>query len=141
MWPTDFSKRLNAWNRLRFQTSSMTIEPALFLINQWWFSTPWTPYYLHWDDQAEWPDPWQLLDDNVYCSLARSLGIMYTIALLDRPDMQDAVLMEFDSDNLVLVDNRKYILNWDPTEIVNINPVPSKTLKFVTQEQIKQHLR
>jgi hypothetical protein len=141
MWPSNFSQRLDAWNQLRTQVLAMPAESALFQINQWWFQTPWTPYHLHWDDRADWPDPWQLLDDNVYCSLARALGIVYTIALLDRSDMQDAVLMEFDSDNLVLVHNRKYILNWDPTEIVNISPSSSKTSKFVTQEQIKKQLR
>jgi hypothetical protein len=141
MWPSNFSQRLDAWNQLRNQVLDMPVEPALLQINQWWFQAPWTPYHLHWDDRADWPDPWQLLSDNVYCSLARALGIVYTIALLDRTDIQDAVLMEFDSDNLVLVDNRKYILNWDSAEIVNISPSPSKTSKFVTQKQIKQQLR
>jgi len=141
MWPTTFSQRLDAWNQLRNQASAQPIEQALYEINQWWFRAPWTPYHLHWDDREDWPDPWQLLDDNVYCSLARALGIMYTIALIDRKDLQDAVLMEFDSDNLVQVSNRKYILNWDPTEIVNINPGIEKSSKLVTQEQIKQQLR
>jgi hypothetical protein len=141
MWPINFSQRLAAWNQMRNQVADLPVEAALFQINEWWFRAPWTPYHLHWDDRVNWPDPWQLLDDNVYCSLARALGIVYTIALIDRSDIQDAVLMEFDSDNLVLVHNRKYILNWDSTEIVNISPNPSKTSKFVTQKQIKQQLR
>jgi hypothetical protein len=141
MWPAHFSKRLDAWNQLRSHASELPIQQSLQTVNQWWFCTPWTPYYLHWDDQKDWPDPWQLLNDNVYCSLARALGIMYTITLMDRKDMQDAVLIEFDSDNLVLVDNRKYILNWDSTEILNINPGIENASKIVTQEQIKQQLR
>jgi hypothetical protein len=141
MWPSNFSQRLDAWNQLRNQVLDTPVESALLQINQWWFQAPWTPYHLHWDDRADWPDPWQLLSDNIYCSLARALGIVYTITLLDRSDIQDAVLMEFDSDNLVLVDNRKYILNWDSAEIVNISPSSSKTSKFVKQEQIKKQLR
>jgi hypothetical protein len=66
---------------------------------------------------------------------------MYTIALIDRKDIQDAKLFEFDSDNLVLVEDRKYILNWDPMEIVNINPGVKKSSKLITQEQIKKQLR
>jgi hypothetical protein len=141
MWPLQFSQRLSAWNQLRTHALTLPIEQALFQINQWWFQAPWTPYHLHWDDQNDWPDPWQLLSDNIYCSLARALGIVYTVTLLDRPDIQDAMLIEFDSDNLVLVNNRKYILNWDSTEIVNINPGIEKTSKVVTQQQIKQLLR
>jgi hypothetical protein len=141
MWPALFHQRLDAWNQLRIRASVLPTDQALQEINSWWFRTPWTPYHLHWDDRADWPDPWQLLDDNIYCSLARSLGIMYTITLIDRKDIQDAVLAEFDSDNLVLVCDRKYILNWDPTEIVNINPGIENPSKSVTQAQIKQQLR
>jgi hypothetical protein len=141
MWPTTFSKRLDAWSQMRTQVSELPVQSALEQINQWWFRAPWTAYHLHWDDQLYWPDPWQLLEDNVYCSLARALGIMYTIALLDREDIQDSCLIEFDSDNLVLVHNRKYILNWDPAEIVNINPDVKQTSKMITQEQIKTQLR
>ena len=141
MWPIHFSQRLAAWNQLRTHAASLPVQESLEAVNHWWFRAPWTAYHLHWDDRADWPDPWQLLDDNVYCSLARALGIMYTITLLDREDLQDARLIEFDSDNLVLVSDRKYILNWDPTEIVNINPGVEKSSKLVTQEQIKQQLR
>jgi hypothetical protein len=141
MWPDSFAQRLTAWNHLRNQAAEMPVEQALLEINRWWFRAPWTAYHLHWDDQAEWPNPWQLLEDNVYCSLARALGIMYTIALIDRQDMHNARLSEFDVDNLVLVQDRKYILNWDPTEIVNINPGIEKPSKSVTQAQIKRQLR
>jgi hypothetical protein len=141
MWPEHFSQRLAAWNQLRAHAVGLSVQESLESINQWWFRVPWTPYHLHWDDLATWPDPWQLLDDNVYCSLARALGIMYTIALIDREDIQDACLIEFDTDNLVLVDDRKYILNWDSTEIVNINPGVEKSSKLITQTQIKQQLR
>jgi len=96
---------------------------------------------LHWDDLAVWPDPWQLLSDDLYCPLARGLGIMYTITMLDRPDLQDAVLAEFDSDNLVLVQKKKYILNWEADNVVNINPTGSRARHNITQEQIKQQIR
>jgi hypothetical protein len=141
MWPALFAQRLVAWNQLRTEAADLPTEQALMTINHWWFRAPWTAYHLHWDDRAEWPDPWQLLEDNVYCSLARALGIMYTIVLIDRNDITDAVLTEFDSDNLVLACDRKYILNWDSTEIVNINPGIEKPSKSVTQLQIKQQLR
>ena len=85
-------------------------------------STPWTAYHLHWDDQCQWPDPWQMLQDNVFCGLARALGISYTVGMLDRADLTDAVLAECDGDNLVLIQQAKYVLNWDRDSIVNITP-------------------
>lgn len=141
MWPQNFADRLDSWAQLRNQAIALPVEQALSKINSWWFQTPWRAYHLHWDDQPFWPDPWQLLDDNIYCPLARGLGIMYTIVLLNRSDLQDAQMIENSGDNLVLVNNEKYILNWDSSTIVNINPSIQQTSKFVTQEQIKQQLR
>jgi len=140
MWPHTFAERLESWTQLRTQASTLDVESALRQINAWWFQTPWRAYHLHWDDRATWPDPWQLLSDNLYCPLARGLGILYTITLLDRQDLQDAVLIEVDSDNLVQVAKKKYILNWDSDIIVNINPTGSKTRHSITQEQIKQQI-
>lgn len=140
MWPRTFAERLESWAQLRTQASTTNAETALAAINSWWFQTPWRAYHLHWDDRAVWPDPWQLLSDDLYCPLARGLGIMYTITMLDRPDLQDAVLAEFDSDNLVLVAKKKYILNWDSATVVNINPTGSQTRHSITQEQIQKQI-
>ena len=141
MWPRNFSERLESWAQLRQQCQTLDSEPALIKINAWWFQTPWTAYHLHWDDQADWPDPWQLLSDDQYCPVARGLGIMYTISMLDREDLQDAQMIEYQSDNLVLVSQEKYILNWDPDQVVNISLGKSKPRRQVSQEQIKQKIR
>ena len=140
MWPRTFAERLESWAQLREHASTADAETALAAINSWWFQTPWRAYHLHWDDRAVWPDPWQLLSDDLYCPLARGLGILYTITMLDRPDLQDAVLAEVDSDNLVLVNKKKYILNWDPEQMLNITLGRSKPHHSITQEQIKQQI-
>ena len=141
MWHKTFSDRLTSWSDLRRQCESLDTESAVVAINSWWFDAPWTPYHLHWDDRANWPDPWQLLDDNLYCGLARGLGILYTITILDRPNLQDAVLVEVDSDNLVLASQGKYILNWDRDTVVNINLSLKKTRHQITQNQIKLQIK
>ena len=135
MWSQYFSARLENWNLLRDQCQNLPIESALEQINSWWFAVPWRPYYLHWDDQTTWPDPWQLLSDNVYCDLARALGILYTITLLDRADMASTTLvLTEEGDNLVLVAKEKYILNWNPDSIVNT----FQAVKIKRQYQKKQ---
>jgi hypothetical protein len=141
MWPKTFAERLESWTQLRQQATTADPESALTLINAWWFQTPWRAYHLHWDDQPSWPDPWELLSDNLYCPLARGLGILYTITLLDRKDLQDSVLAEIGSDNLVLVQDKKYILNWDPEQVLNISPTGIKARHSITQEQIQQQIR
>ena len=131
MWPVTFDNRLQAWVDLRSHCQSLDLESALTAVNTWWFNAPWQPYYLHWDDQTDWPDPWQLLSDNVYCDLARGLGIVYTISLLNRADMADVELILSDEGtNLVLVAKEKYILNWDRDLIVNNKPKVNITRRF-----------
>ena len=140
MWPTTFEQRLHSWHHLRQSAANISALDCLTAINQWWYQTPWQAYYLHWQDQATWPDPWQLLADNVYCDLARALGIMYTIVLLDRSDIQDAQIAEIDQGNLVLVHNQKYILNWERYVVVNTN-LESKTFRNqLAQVDLKKQL-
>jgi len=137
MWPKEFADRLSAWSALRADAHSMECKSALEIINAWWHQTPWKPYYLHWDDQPRWPDPWQLLSDDVYCPVAKGLGILYTISMLDRADMTDATLVLTESgDNLVLVQERKYILNWSPDSVVNTFQ-EVKIARQLKQHQIK----
>jgi hypothetical protein len=138
MWPNTFEQRLAAWASLREQVQTLNADAALTHINAWWFAVPWRPYYLHWDDQLNWPDPWQLLSDNHYCDLARALGILYTITLLDRADLGDAALILTETgDNLVLVAKSKYILNWDRDTIVNTIQA-TNIKKQLTQSTVKQ---
>ena len=140
MWPGNFVSRLDSWTSLRARVRDLDLEQCLQTINAWWFQPPWANYYLHWDDRAQWPDPWQLLQDNIYCDVARGLGILYTLALLERADIQDAKLVEAGSDNLVLVDGEKYTLNWEPDIIVNICPDKVNVRRVITQQEVLQKI-
>jgi len=141
MWYPDFADRLESWHVVRTAANSMPLEQALELVNTWWQKSPWVAHYLHWDDIRTWPDPWQLLSDNVYCELARGLGILYTISMLDHADLTSAQLVLTEEGyNLVLVNKELYILNWDQEVIVN-TPQNYKIKKSLAVEQIKQQYK
>lgn len=141
MWCSTFAQRLESWQQLRHTVQFLSAPSAADAVNQWWFRAPWSAYHLHWDDQADWPDPWQLLSDNMYCPVARGLGILYTIAMIDHPELQNAVLIDNGTDNLVLIDNEKYILNWDQSRVLNIDPGPYRVQHSLTQQQVQQQTR
>lgn len=141
MWPNSFAQRLQSWADLRQHCVGLDTESCLNQINTWWSRSPWTPYYLHWDDRENWPDPWQLLSDNFFCDVARGLGMLYTIAMLERHDLEDAVLIDNGNHTLVLVQGEKYILNWDTASIVNINLGPIKARRSVHQHQILNQIQ
>jgi hypothetical protein len=138
MWCSTFEQRLAAWNSLRDRVRDLPAADALKEINAWWQRTPWRAYHLHWDDRQDWPDPWQLLSDNIYCDLARGLGILYTITVLDRDDIQDAELIETEQGNLVRVEGGKYILNWGSDLELNTHLQQSK--HHIAQREVKQQL-
>lgn len=138
MWHEEFADRLQSWSALRTKVQDLPLEDALQEINWWWQQTPWQAYYLHWDDFDQWPDPWQLLADNVFCEVARALGIVYTISMLNRGDMLDSTMvLTTDGYNLVLVNKKKYTLNWGNEILVNSNLVVN-IKQQVTQQQIKK---
>lgn len=141
MWPATFESRLRSWQDLRSCATSLPKQQCLERINQWWFAAPWCSYHLHWDDRDTWPNPWQLLEDNVFCSLARGLGMLYTICLLDRTDLQASEMVETENDNLVLIDSGIYVLNWDRDTIVNINPNATSQRHRVPQSSINHMIR
>ena len=141
MWPKKFEDRLAAWSQLRNRCAVMELDQALKEINAWWFQPAWIPYHLHWDERTVWPDPWQLLEDDLFCPLARGLGILYTVAIINHPDIESAVLTEVGGDNLVLINKKKYILNWDRDEIVNINLGLQNPRRSVDLEQIQQQIK
>lgn len=121
MWPRDYQQRLADWVALRDRCITQSLSQCLSAVNQWWFAAPWQPYGLHWDDRDHWPDPWQLLADTVFCDVARGLGILYTVLLLERDDCADVQLVGTEQGNLVLIEQGKYVLNWRPDAIVNIS--------------------
>jgi hypothetical protein len=140
MWPASFEERLRDWHNLRCDFDSTQVESSLLNINDWWFRAPWKSYYLHWDDQKFWPGPWDLLADNMFCDLARSLGIVYTIMMVDADKKYKIELAHCTEGNLVLVDNGKYIMNWDQGQILNIESANIKIQKTLNSEQLRHLL-
>jgi hypothetical protein len=138
MWPRTFAHRLEHWAQLRAAIASQPIDQALHLTNDWWFSAPWSSYYLHWDDLPSWPDPWQLLSDNIYCDVARGLGILYTLALAGHCECTTAELTLTVQDyNLVQIESGKYILNWESGTIVNTT-LSTRHRRRLTLQQVAQ---
>jgi hypothetical protein len=141
MWYKDFADRLEAWSELRTSVQTMPLETALARINEFWLHAPWTAHYLHWDDIELWPDPWELLNDNIFCELARGLGILYTLSLVDHKDLTSAqLILTEEGYNLVQVNKEKYILNWDSEVIVNTTQ-KHKIKRSLAVEQLKQQYK
>lgn len=137
MWPSDFESRLQEWADLRSRSAQMPLESALHAINDWWFRVPMVNHHLHRQDIENWPNPWELLSDNMFCDLARALGIVYTIISMDHPDIIKTEIAYTENDNLVLVNEGLYILNWAPRTLLNINSADIKIQRIVDSQRFK----
>jgi len=137
----EFEDRLVLWNQLRADNQSNDLETALLAINDWWQMLPLDSHYLHWDDIERWPDPWDLLADGVFCSVAKSLGIVYTLYLINRPEINEIQLAQTnEGDNLVLINQGKYILNWAPGEMLNTRTSQIKFTQMMDASVITKRL-
>ena len=74
--------RLRAWHEFRNQLEH-SVDPIQDTIDLYSKASivniMMDPY-----DQSTWLDPWELLNENMYCEFATVLGIGYTLSLTDR---------------------------------------------------------
>jgi hypothetical protein len=126
----DYYSRLRAWNALRTNLNNASAEHICIEVDKFWQQTPMSNHYLHPADIKSWPDPWVLVEENIYCPYARALGMIYTLALLGIKDivLVDAIDYNSVSVVLVLVEPVKYILNYWPNTVVN-NKLENFTIK------------
>jgi hypothetical protein len=121
VFQSTYDTRLKSWYRLRQSLEEKELKDICIEIDRWWQHAPLVNHYLHSDFTRDWPNPWELLAENNYCTIARGLGMVYTLLLLgiDRVDFAHAKDYNNEDVVLVLVDDAKYILNYWPNMVVN----------------------
>jgi len=122
MWQSHSEKRLVAWADLRNSCKeNPNLDEVITIIHDWWQQAPMVLRYLHCDLIDDWPDPWDLIAENTYCSLAKCLGMCYTIRMLARQDIDNICILEIDNnDYIVQVNKGLYCLNWNIDKVVNM---------------------
>jgi hypothetical protein len=122
MWQGHSEKRLVAWADLRSSCKdNPNLDEVITTIHDWWQQAPMVLRYLHCDLVDDWPDPWDLIAENTYCSLAKCLGMCYTIRMLARQDIDNVCILEIDNnDYIVQVNKGLYCLNWNIDKVVNM---------------------
>ena len=118
--------RLRSWRDFRLAIEALPLENALARTAKCWAHAPFIPYYLDDEDPTLWPNPWELINENTYCDVAKCLGIMYTISLTAHKkelDIEHRIYIDHKKNhlyNLAWFAQGKYILNLIDGTVVNI---------------------
>ena len=135
--------RLRSWREFRVFIESLPLEHALTQTAEFWARAPFVPYNLDSSTPGTWPDPWTLIYENVYCDVAKCLGIVYTVALTNHRLNTSIEVRTYQDPktgydyNLACFDQGKYILNMIDGEVVNIKLV-NETLNLKRQYSEKE---
>ena len=123
IFQSSYDNRLQSWYKLRNKIKNLDLSQQCVEVDKWWQNAPLINYHLHPNEVSEWPGPWDLLVENTYCTLARGLGMCYTLLLMDISDIEFVLATDVQGEDtsLVLVDNAKYILNYWPDTVISNN--------------------
>jgi hypothetical protein len=116
-------------------------------VADFWSKAPRVNFYLNPENVKEWPDPWELITDNMYCDIAVALGMTYTLALTDGIDPSRLKLQIMRSRqqslevNLSVVDQGLYVLNYSQNEVLNISQLPADLYSLYQFDYIDLNLK
>lgn len=100
MFNLSFEKRLAFWRDFRIKLEESE-DPLLETIN-FWKTIPEVSFQADPYDQNTWPSPWQIINENVYCSFVKILAICYTLQLTDRFSQSNFEIHITQDDNEIL---------------------------------------
>jgi hypothetical protein len=82
MFRSTYEQRLSAWRdfRLSLETADDPIQSTI----DFYESAPLCKFQCDPYDRNTWPTPWEILEENNYCSFVKILAIAYTLQLTDR---------------------------------------------------------
>ena len=121
-------QRILAWRE--FRNSLQSWPDDLHRVADAWRLAPTIGNYLTFDRTDNWPDAWQLMNDNMFCDVGLALGMFYTLYYSSYPhkdslQLQGIRLQKSHKDiNLVICEGGLYVLNYDIGKVVNILAIP-----------------
>ena len=142
LFQTEYGTRLKAWYDLRNKLKTEDLRTICVETDKWWQAAPLVNHYLHPIDLPNWPNPWELLVENTYCTLARGLGMCYTLLLIGVDEIEYKLGTNDMGEDvaLVLVDNANYTLNYWPDSVISTDLKQFRFHQTLEVSQIKNKL-
>lgn len=142
IWKLSTDERLRKWKQFRNSLGDHDLPTALAMVDEFWRSVPFSPYYLDPTRPEDWPDPWTMITENYYCDVAKALGMLYTVALSSHKTNSSMRIYHSRDQhklyNLAWFEDGKYVLNMTDDGVVNKSYTDQKSLILKFEYSDKQ---
>lgn len=121
-----FEDRLTIWRNFR-DSLSASAQPVQDVID-YWNTIPQGTRNVDPYDQTTWPDPWEMIEENLYCEFTKILAIAYTLKLSNLyDDWQPIIKIGLDRTKsrlyyMLYLDDQ--VIGFDEEKSVHINELP-----------------
>jgi hypothetical protein len=107
----NYDSRLRSWYDLRQTLQNADNATKCLEIDNWWQNAPLVNHHLHILDVNCWPSPWELLVENTYCTVARGLGMCYTLLLMNITNIDKKHSVRYKEDNFHILVLYSFVKN------------------------------
>ena len=129
MWTRTTEDRLLLWREQREQISTLNKAEAIAEATKYWCQAPIASQYLSADLIKDWPDPWELLQDNCYDDISITLMTVFTLvfARTDCDEFKIKMLVDESGEEFhtAWFADGKYIINYEYGDVVSSDKLPS----------------
>lgn len=107
-------ERMLSWRELRSLVSSLSDEAKYLPLIKWWAVAPICAYSIDAYDCAAWPTPWELLNENKFCTSAIGYMMAQTLILsgFEKSRIRLLAIKSADDERLVVVIDGSVVLNY-----------------------------
>lgn len=130
-------ERISTWKEFRESIKDLPLDKTLSEVVTFWSTLPLGARSLDYYTPAEWPTPWEILYHGMFCESTSALMMYYTILLTTDLDPAEINIWLIDAGGemfLVPVIKEKYVLNYIPREVVEIDEYKDE---FIVRDKFK----
>jgi hypothetical protein len=126
--------RLLSWRELRNLIQAASDLEKYNLLVKWWSRAPICAYSIDLHDCTHWPTPWELLNENMFCTSAIAFMMAHTLALtgFDKSRIKLVYVRGNSDERLVVVIDDVVTLNYSYGELFEWSSVQEEVEVLAT---------
>ena len=118
-------ERMLSWRELRNLMTTQTEGEQFETLLRWWSKAPICAYSIDGRNCKEWPTPWELLNENMFCTSSIAFMMAHTLSLsgFKRERIELVFIKGQDDERLVVRIDGELVLNYSYGEVFAWNDI------------------